>query len=71
MTADREGRLVDIFGTGTNQPLMQIKRVVYKDSQLTLGEHEHYKTMYPNFFDMILNEINGDNNDRNWITQFE
>jgi len=46
MTADREGRLVDIFGTGTNQPLMQIKRVVYKDSQLMLGDHEHYGKMY-------------------------
>lgn len=38
--ADKEGRLVEMFGASTHCPLMPIKRVCYKDTTMILGQHE-------------------------------
>lgn len=69
--ADKEGRLVEMFGASTHCPLMPIKRVCYKDTTMTLGHHDVKKDSFSHGLnDFLVNMMQADA-EHKWITSFE
>lgn len=68
--ADKEGRLVEMFGASTHCPLMPIKRVCYRDTTMNLGQHAKKDSFSRDLNDYLVNMLMGDA-DHPWITSFE
>lgn len=68
--ADKEGRLVEMFGASTHCPLMPIKRVCYRDTTMTLGQHSKKDEFSQGLNNFLIDLMNTDA-EHPWITSFE
>lgn len=69
--ADKEGRLVEMFGASTHCPLMPIKRVCYRDTTMTLGQHEIKKDQFSKDLNDFLVSLMMADAEHPWITKLE
>ena len=72
--ADKEGRLVEMFGASTHCPLLNIDRIVYRDTTMNLkgnGDMHHEKKNFTRSLDKELVNVMRGSTEHPWVTALE
>jgi branched-chain amino acid aminotransferase len=69
INSNKEGRLLEMFGTSISTTIRQVQRVCYRDTTLILNEHTGGKFSKA-IYEMIFGIMSGDSS-HPWVTKFE